>query len=327
MKNQITRFGTALALSLVCSSVASAQGTSNIDVTIIPDDGGLTERYRITYVTEVAEAISISPNNSSYLLPAGSVSIGNADSSEVTLNTDVTLFVVSGFDRMVFQFETNVFMRFDGLGLTSSELPQLDGFLSGATVDQNTLVYTAGPSGFLSQPFTGTTFINAFFEDYAEGFCYGNQDSCVTCPCENEALFGNEGGCRNSVFRSARLENDNGDLFVEDATIETFAVLISGNTTLSTPGCLAAGGMQSAFMDGLRCVGGNVIRHGVRTTDFDGATSTPWSITPNDVSSGAPTAGQTIYVQAVYRDSLTGGCLTGQNTTNALAIRPNVIFG
>ena len=319
MKNTTLRLGAALTLSLVCGATASAQGSTTLEVFLGPN-----ERYELTYISEVAEFVSGSPNTATYLLPAGSVLLSDPGFGVSTLTTDVTLFIQLGFDRLVFEFDQNTFMRFDGVGLTSAELPALQGSLSNATVFEDRFVFTAGSGAFLTQPFTDvdTPPIFAQSEDFSEGFCYGNEDSCASCPCDNAALFSFPGGCRNSTFRSAQLEMSDGELYVRDATLDSFAVLISGGNTMTQSGCPATGGMQSMMMDGLRCVGGNVMRHGVRPTDSDGETGTPWIVTPNEVPNGAPIAGQTIYVQAVYRESMTGGCFTGQNTTNALAIRP-----
>ena len=80
-------------------------------------------------------------------------------------------------------------------------------------------------------------------------------------------------------------------------------------------------------MDGLRCVGFGLKRHGGRQTDSNGdsgVTSPHWG--PPDGPSGGIMAhgsfinGQTRAFQIFYRETVSRSCMTGLNTSNALEI-------
>ena len=76
----------------------------------------------------------------------------------------------------------------------------------------------------------------------------------------------------------------------------------------------------AAVLDGKRCVGGAVLRHGARMMDSNGAVgpiSSHWG--PGILSHPAFSAGQTRYFQAFYRENPSTSCMTGQNTSNAIS--------
>ena len=178
--------------------------------------------------------------------------------------------------------------------------------------------------------------------DAGRPFCQGDggdQLGCTDCPCGNNAAPGSAGGCLNTVARSAVLSATGATssnrsacdlvLRVEDAMPSTFALLLSGSNTLpANPAnpCVAqhpGSGVTSAALDGLRCVGGSVFRHGVRVTDALGAVGTTnagWA--GATILGGLPgsAAGQTRYFQSFYRDLGAGACTAGVQTTNGLAI-------
>ena len=171
----------------------------------------------------------------------------------------------------------------------------------------------------------------------------GNQLGCTNCPCSNNAVPFTLGGCLNANATSAALfpsgvpdvstPADTLHFDVVGANPSTFAVLLSGanrqtNNVLNpcywqNPGS----GVQSSSLDGLRCIGGDVQRHGSRQTDANGDvgfTTAGWG-PPNNPVAGIGVAygfvaGQTRYFQVFYREQVTLGCQTGQNTTNGIMV-------
>ena len=156
----------------------------------------------------------------------------------------------------------------------------------------------------------------------------GNGMGCGGCPCGNDAP-GTLGGCLNSEGRSARLNtwgfaemsSDSMRFGLTGGTSNTFAVLLSGSVSLPQSGpCPPGVGLGGGFLDGKRCVGGSVLRHGARMMDSEGAVgpiSSHWG--PGILTHPAFSAGQTRYFQAFYRDNPSTSCMTGQNTTNAIS--------
>ena len=168
-------------------------------------------------------------------------------------------------------------------------------------------------------------------------YCFGDggdQMGCTNCPCGNNAAPGTEGGCLNSASRSAELVGSGnpevgGDTLrfeVLGAASSTFGVLVSADNQLPNMGACPVGSGLQAF-DGLRCVGGGLLRHGTRATDANGdigATNNAWG-PPNGpagglIANGGFMTGQTRHFQCFYREDVTLGCLTGQNTTNAVSV-------
>ena len=171
----------------------------------------------------------------------------------------------------------------------------------------------------------------------------GDQLGCTNCPCGNEAPIGTVGGCLNSFGSSAVLlpsglpdvtnAADTLHFNVAGATTNSFGLLVSGADRLTNnpnnpcflqnPGS----GVLSIALDGLRCVGNGVIRHGTRATDGFGSigfNNSGWG-PPNAPLSGIGItngflAGQTRHFQVFYRETASLGCNTGQNTTNAVSV-------
>lgn len=169
-------------------------------------------------------------------------------------------------------------------------------------------------------------------------FCFGDGgdgNGCTSCACGNEALAGSCGGCLNSAGTSARLLPSGapvvmGNSFrvdMENANPGTFALLVSGRNTLpnfTTNPCFALNsGIQSIAFDGLRCVGGGVLRHGTRGTDMNGdvgITNTPWGTTANFLTLPGFVAGETRYYQSFYREDPALVCGRGLNTSQAFSV-------
>lgn len=168
--------------------------------------------------------------------------------------------------------------------------------------------------------------------------CFGDGGSggCTPCPCGNE-VSGSTGGCLNGFGTAGILHayglpsvaQDTLRFELADANPMTFAILVSTQSLLPTGGvCPVGSGIQSSVLDGLRCVGGALLRHGVRSTDFAGSSgvngNAGWG-PPNGpagglVVAGGFQAGQTRHFQVFYREDLNLGCGRGQNTSNAWSL-------
>lgn len=158
-------------------------------------------------------------------------------------------------------------------------------------------------------------------------FCYGDggdQAGCTACPCGNGAPIGNPTGCLNSAGGGARLAGSGNPQLANDtlvfeltgAVANTFGLLASADSLLPTTGaCPPGSGIASPLLDGLRCVGGSLRRHGVAATDGQGVAA----FGPGLVAGFS--AGQTRHFQAFYRDVAHGECTAGQNTSNAWTIQ------
>ena len=176
-------------------------------------------------------------------------------------------------------------------------------------------------------------------DPYTE-FCMGDggdQMGCTDCPCGNNAAQGSGGGCLNSANRTCVMQmsglpsvaNDSIRVEATGASSSTFGVLLSAINQLPNFGaCPPGSGILSAgTLDGLRCIGGGLTRHGARPTDAVGdigLTTNGWG-PPNGppgglIANGGYTSGQTRHYQIFYRDMDTLGCLTGQNTSNAASV-------
>lgn len=164
-------------------------------------------------------------------------------------------------------------------------------------------------------------------------FCYGDDvapSGCVDCPCGNTAPSMSQGGCLNSAGRSARLlafgsssvSQDDLRMGVRGANGNVLSILLSGDQALPIAGsCPPGSGVATIVLDGLRCVGENVQRHGSRVTNGEGDTTSTWGSAGSGLASlGGFASGQTRSFQAHYRESFSQGCGTGQNTTNAVMI-------
>lgn len=161
-------------------------------------------------------------------------------------------------------------------------------------------------------------------------FCFGDGLG-RPCKCGNDdALQPNTGGCLNSNGTGAVLSTNaqtsaasNSLEFSLNGGVPTaLAVLTSGANFLGA----GIGILGLPESDGLRCVGGNLRRHGARSLDVTGSTSTSWGATgagpPGGIIAGSGfVPGQSRYFQVRYReDPLLGPCGFGTNTSQAIEL-------
>ena len=188
-----------------------------------------------------------------------------------------------------------------------------DGFFWLSTTDgdlmmANALAYVAG--GGIPEPGTA--------------HCFGNAAAGNPCPCGNDN-DGTQppGGCRHDdSLAGARLEATG----IASVTADT--VILHGrrgpisNATLFFQGTTDLDGAGYSLGDGIRCVGGGVIRLALAWTDEQGeATSWPTSITTRSASLGHPiTPGETLHYQWWIRDPGGSPCGDESNTSNGYSI-------
>ena len=170
-------------------------------------------------------------------------------------------------------------------------------------------------------------------------FCFGDggdQMGCSPCACTNEAPPGSLTGCLNSTGVGAALlasgaagvSSDTLRFEVVGGTANTFGLLSSADNQLPNMGpCPPGSGIQSPVLDGLRCVGGNLIRHGTRPLDAAGTigqTTNGWGAPDGPIggliAQGGFVAGQTRHFAVFYREDPNLVCQSGQNTTHGVSI-------
>lgn len=171
---------------------------------------------------------------------------------------------------------------------------------------------TLEPSGLTSEfsacsPILETTI--------GQPFCFGDGSGTV-CPCGNLGSSGH--GCANSsspdgaqlfASGSSSLADDDLTLRAEHSTPSQPGLFFQGSAQI-------AGGQGTVFGDGLRCVGGQVVRLQLVFATQSGVAESTISV----ASQGAASAGQTLGYQWWYRDSIGSPCAGGFNLSNAVEV-------
>lgn len=155
-------------------------------------------------------------------------------------------------------------------------------------------------------------------------FCYGDGLG-ISCNCGNDDLLNpSTGGCVNSSGRGAILTTNGESRLCEGGLTfslthgppGSLGVLLSGRNLLG--GGLGVPGTVPS--DGLRCVGGNLLRHGARAVSALGEAASPWG-TPNGIPGRSQfVIGQTRHFQVRYRDLTSASCGSGTNTTQSISL-------
>ncbi len=260
----------------------------------------------------------------------------------ISISSTGTLFVTSfSMPQGIFEYSATgtQLNYFPITGLVHSAMELGNGLLLHSTQDPDLSTYdrsngaltliAASGYQFISRLEVGPAFPVACFGDG------GDQMGCTNCPCGNNAVAGTMGGCLNSAANSAKLlasgtpdvttPADTLHFDMTGGNLNTFAVLISGANQLPTAGaCPPGSGIAAASLDGLRCVGGSVVRHGSRSLDAMGNTTNGWGPPANPMSGIGVTAGfvmgQVRHFQVFYRENPLLGCQTGQNTSNSVSV-------
>lgn len=109
-------------------------------------------------------------------------------------------------------------------------------------------------------------------------------------------------GARLTSQGSASVSSDDLTLTIRNIAPNKSGIVFAGPNQLAVP-----------FGDGLRCVGGQVVRFPVRQSDANGI-----FVESNIASQLGASSGQTWNLQGWYRDPA-GPCLTGFNLTSGLS--------
>lgn len=147
------------------------------------------------------------------------------------------------------------------------------------------------------------------------GYCFGDGSSEL-CPCANAGW--SDHGCRNSIYASGAQLAYFGNASVGSDTLVLTASSMSGNTSLYFQG---SGTADVPFDDGKICVGGTLLRVGLKGV----AGGSSWNPTeldsPISVKGALPPAGGTRHYQVVYRNSDPSFCTPATtNRTNGVTV-------
>jgi len=150
-------------------------------------------------------------------------------------------------------------------------------------------------------------------------FCFGD-GSGTLCPCGNPSAAGAGEGCANSSGFGAEIVATGGASVAADDLRLLACRLLPGQAALlfAGPGVIA-GGDGIVFGDGLRCVGGGVVRLGIRIPDEAG--TAVWG--PGLRAAGGWASGDTRRFQVWYRDPLGSPCGSAFNLSNGLEVTIN----
>ena len=163
-----------------------------------------------------------------------------------------------------------------------------------------------------SGPISDTVQIESSWGPVGTAYCFGD-GSGTACPCGNNGGAGQ--GCANSTGSGSVLANTGGaSVSLDDAVLSTSGLPtnVFGITYMGTQPLYAG----AVLGDGLRCVGGSILRFPVKASGAPGAFSVAG---PVAASGGAITAGSHWYFQTWHRDKLVP-CGGQQNLSNGVAI-------
>jgi hypothetical protein len=144
-------------------------------------------------------------------------------------------------------------------------------------------------------------------------YCFG--DTAAACPCGNSGAPGN--GCANSLFAAGGNLTATGNAQVSADTVLLTGTNMPNSSVLYFQGTTQIGAI---FGDGLRCVGGMVIRLGVKMNIGNTSSYPTGADLPVSVKGLLPPAGGTRFYQGWYRDAAAFCTPATFNLTNGIAI-------
>lgn len=145
-------------------------------------------------------------------------------------------------------------------------------------------------------------------------YCFGD-GAGTPCPCGNSGVTGN--GCASSVNPNGANLATSGTPSVSNDTYVLLGTGMPNGPCLYFQGSAQLGGGNGiVFGDGLRCVGGTIVRLGIKT-NVGGASQYPDVGDTPIATKAPPSPPQTCYNQVWYRDSAAGFCTAAVfNLTN-----------
>ncbi len=152
----------------------------------------------------------------------------------------------------------------------------------------------------------------------AQSFCAGD-GSASACPCGNAGASG--AGCASGTGPGVTLSSSGNASVGVDTLVLSASGLASGSPTLFFQGTNEVnGGLGAAFGDGLRCVGGLVVRLGTKTAGVSGTVTYPEAGDASVSVRGMVPSGATRGYQVWYR-SATPFCTSATfNLSNGVAV-------
>jgi FG-GAP-like repeat len=148
--------------------------------------------------------------------------------------------------------------------------------------------------------------------------CFGD-GSGTSCPCGNDSAPGSASGCLNSLLVGATLRGSGRATLTSDRLVLSGAQMPDACALYFQGTSVIAGGAGAVFGDGLRCVGGAVIRLG---TQLNGGNRSQYPETGQPALSvkGAVTTPGERHYQVWYRNCAEYCTPSGFNLTNALSV-------
>ncbi len=149
-------------------------------------------------------------------------------------------------------------------------------------------------------------------------YCFGDGSS-APCPCANASASEQHAGCANSLGLGARLVDIDGTSSLAADTLVLEGSQMPDGEALYFQGTTSMSGAGEPFGDGLRCVGGTLIRLG-SSTNIAGASRFPDVGDPSVSTRGlVTTPGRRAY-QTWYRDASVFCTTANFNFSNGLVI-------
>ncbi len=153
----------------------------------------------------------------------------------------------------------------------------------------------------------------------ATSFCAPGFDA-MACPCGNSGFPGR--GCENSVGTGGALLAASGTTSPDTLVLSAAGMLPTANAIYLQGSTYLGGGVS--FGDGVRCIGGQLLRLGLEhsvagSSSYPGVGDLP--VTARAAALGAPiTPGSQRFYQTYYRDPANFACTATFNVTNGLVI-------
>lgn len=160
--------------------------------------------------------------------------------------------------------------------------------------------------------------------DAGTPYCFGDGTG-TACPCGNNDPTPTRGGCLNSasplVGPGAVLGATGIERVASDSVVLTATGLLPSTPVLFYQGTAQAGGGAGVvFGDGLRCVGGTIIRLGIKTAVAGTASYPGTGDLLVSVKGALPALGGTREYQAWFRDAFNFCTSSPFNLSNGLTI-------
>ena len=285
---------------------------------LVPGDtSGNWDLFARDIVAGTTERLNVQPNGA------------QADSyvhSPTALTTDGRFVIFASLSTNLVSGDTNgfqdVFIR-DRLMATTERVSfahdgsqtNSDNFVPHMTPDKRVITYTSTASNIVANDTNGFRDIFAStLGGPGTAYCFGDGTG-TACPCGNSGAAGN--GCSNSA-------NPNGANLSASGTASVAAdSLILVGTGMPNASCLYFQGtaqMSAVFGDGLRCVGGTVIRLGIEL-NVAGGSQYPGAGDPSiSVRGLVPAAGGVRDYQCWYRNAAAFCTPSSFNLSNGLSI-------